>query len=79
MNAHFQRTPISRAEDVAATPPAARDLFHLEMMLAGFYVSRRGFMTVTLAHDDEDCDAFARAFAGFLTKHGPALDAQATA
>ncbi len=79
MNVHFQRTPISRAEDAAATPPAARDLFHLEMMLAGFYVSRRGFMSVTLAHDDEDCDAFATAFAGFLTKHGAALEAPITA
>ena len=75
MTAHFQRAPIRARADVAATPQAARDLFHLEMLLAGFWVARRGFITVSLAHDDEHCDAFAAAFEAFLARHGPAIDA----
>lgn len=75
MTAHFQRAPIRSRADVAATPQAARDLFHLEMLLAGFWVARRGFITVSLAHDDEHCDAFAAAFEAFLERHGPAIDA----
>ena len=60
---------------MAATPLAARDLFHLEMLLAGFWIARRGFVTVSLAHDDDDCDAFVAAFEAFLERHGSAIDA----
>ena len=35
MTVHFQRAP--------------RDLFHLEMLFAGFWIARRGFVTVSLA------------------------------
>lgn len=75
MTAHFQRRPIRCRADVAGTPQAARDLFHLEMLLAGFWVARRGFITVSLAHDDDDCDAFVSAFESFLKRHGAAIDA----
>ena len=75
MTVHFQRAPIHCRADVAATPQAARDLFHLEMLLAGFWTARRGFVTVSLAHDDEDCDAFVAAFEDFLQRYGAAIDA----
>ncbi|WP_419163409.1 aspartate aminotransferase family protein [Candidatus Palauibacter sp.] len=68
MMVHFQRTPIRRRADLAATPQAARDLFHLEMLLAGFWVARRGFVTVSLAHDDDDCDALVEEFDAFLAE-----------
>ena len=75
MTVHFQRKPIRRRADVAHTPMAARDLFQLEMLLAGFYVARRGFVTVSLAHDDEDCDALVAEFDAFLGRHAAAIDA----
>ena len=76
MNVHFQRTPIRCHADAAATPPAARDLFHLEMLLAGFWIARRGFISISLAHDDEDCPRLARAFETFLERHQAAIDSQ---
>jgi len=77
MNVHFQRAPICCHADTAATPPAARDLFHLEMLLAGFWIARRGFISVSLAHDDEDCHELARAFETFLGRHQAAIDGHA--
>ncbi|MCY3613149.1 MAG: aminotransferase class III-fold pyridoxal phosphate-dependent enzyme [Gemmatimonadetes bacterium] len=77
MNVHFQRAPIRCHADTAATPPAARDLFHLEMLLAGFWIARRGFISVSLAHDDEDCHELARAFETFLGRHQAAIDGHA--
>ena len=74
MNVHFQRTPIRRHSDLAATPAPARDLFHLEMLLAGLWIARRGFISVSLAHDNEDCDRLARAFETFLERHRAAID-----
>ena len=74
MTVHFQREPVRCRADTAATPEAARDLFHLEMLLAGFWVARRGFTTVSLAHDDDDCDAFVSEFEAFLERHATAID-----
>lgn len=74
MNVHFQRSPIRCHSDLVATPAAARDLFHLEMLLAGIWIARRGFISVSLAHDDEDCHALVRAFEGFLERHQAAMD-----
>ncbi len=76
MNVHFQRTPIRCHADLAATPQAARDLFHLEMLLAGFWIARRGFITVSLAHDDEDCDRMVAAFETFLARYGDAIESR---
>ena len=75
MTAHFQRAPIRCRADTDATPQSARDLFHLEMLLAGFWIGPRGFMTVSLAHDDEDCEALVCEFEAFLERHGAAIDA----
>ena len=45
------------------------------MLLAGFWVARRGFTTVSLAHDDDDCDAFVSEFEAFLKRHAAAINA----
>ena len=78
MNVHFQRAPIRCHADLAATPQAARDLFHLEMLLAGIWIARRGFMSVSLAHDDEDCGRLAAEFESFLERHGGAIESTPT-
>jgi glutamate-1-semialdehyde 2,1-aminomutase len=43
---------------------------HLEMLLRGFYVSRRGSMNLSLATTDEDCERLADAFGNVLDAHG---------
>ena len=70
---HFQHRPVTKPADAAATPPAARKLFQLEMNLAGFYLARRGFMSLSLALTEADCDAYVAAFEGFLDTYGAVL------
>ncbi len=72
LSIHFQRRPIARPADVEAAP-APRKLFHLEMNLAGFYLSRRGFMSLSLPMTQGDHDTFAAAFEGFLDDYGGVL------
>ena len=71
---HLQREPIRRPADTAATRPAARKLLHLEMLLAGFYASRRGFMSLSLPLGDADYDAHVSAFERFLDDFGSVLE-----
>ena len=72
---HFQAGEIRRPADTEATPPAARKLFQLEMNLEGFYLSRRGFMSLSLPLTDEDHDDLVGAFEDFLEEHAPVLPA----
>lgn len=73
MNIHFQDGPIDRAGDTAKTPVAARKLFHLEMLARGFYLARRGFMSLSLALTEDDHDRFAAAFEDVLGEYGDLL------
>ena len=68
---HFQSGEIRRPADTEAAPPAARKLFQLEMNLEGFYLSRRGFMSLSLPLTSEDHDDLAAAFEEFLDEHAP--------
>ena len=73
---HFQSGEIRKPADTEATPPAARKLFQLEMNLAGFYLSRRGFMSLSLPLTSEDHDDLVAAFEEFLEEHAPVLPAR---
>ena len=70
---HFQSAGIRRPADTEATPPAARKLFQLEMNLKGFYLSRRGFMSLSLPLTNDDHDDLVAAFEEFLDEHAPIL------
>ena len=70
---HFQSEDIRRPADTEATPPQARKLFQLEMNLRGFYLSRRGFMSLSLPLTSEDHDDLVAAFEDFLEEHAPVL------
>ena len=74
MSIHFQGGRIERVSDVLHAPEALQ-LFHLEMLLAGFYTSPRGFLSLSLALTDENLDAFDAALGVFLDRHGAALKA----
>jgi glutamate-1-semialdehyde 2,1-aminomutase len=58
---HWQSTPILRPADSAATPLGARALFHLAMMERGYYLARRGFISLSLALAPADFDGFVAA------------------
>ena len=70
---HFQAQEIRRPADTEATPAEARKLFQLEMNLRGFYLSRRGFMSLSLPLTSEDHDDLVAAFEDFLEEHAPVL------
>jgi glutamate-1-semialdehyde 2,1-aminomutase len=73
LNVHFQRGEIRAPTDVDPAP-AARALFHLVMMERGFYLARRGFMALSLALTDDDCDRFAAVFEEFFATYGHLFD-----
>ena len=55
---HLQRQPVRRAADTAHSDPRARALFHLEMHAAGYYMARRGFISLSLPLEETDYDGF---------------------
>ena len=66
---HFQSKPIERPADAEATPVAARALFHIEMLARGYYLARRGFISLSVEHGQAEFDGFAQAFGDFLENH----------
>jgi glutamate-1-semialdehyde 2,1-aminomutase len=66
---HFQTKPIRRPADTKETPTEMRGLFHLEMLRSGYYLARRGFMSLSLPLAAADYEGFATAFDGFLDEH----------
>lgn len=70
---HFQSRPIERPEDTEATAPSARALFHLEMLRHGYYLARRGFISLSVVHGQAEMDGFAQAFEDFLASHRSVL------
>lgn len=73
MGMHFTDQPIRSPKDASATPDEARSLFHLHMLSQGFYIGRKGYMSLSLALEEADYDRFAEAFEEFLSTHGAAL------
>jgi len=72
MTIHFQRGPIRTARDVDPAPEK-RALLHLEMLAKGFYIARRGYMSLSLALSDAHYENFIAAFDEFLEEHGHLL------
>ena len=73
MGMHFTDRPIRKPQDATATPEEARSLFHLHMLSQGFYVGRKGYMSLSLVLEEADYDHFAEAFEEFLSAYGAAL------
>ena len=73
MTLHFGRTPVRRPEDTWASGAEAerleqlRMLMHLDLLAAGQYLARRGFITLSLPMTEREHDSFAGAFDEFLT------------
>ena len=73
MCVHFDDRPLRGPADAEGSDPAARALFHLDMLERGFYLARRGFISPSLALEPADYEAFAAAFQDFLETYRPAL------
>jgi glutamate-1-semialdehyde 2,1-aminomutase len=72
-NLHFlQRRELSPAAVEAADPRPGK-LWHLEMMLAGQYVTPRGMIAMALPHDDAAADGLVAAFDRFLEDYRSVL------
>lgn len=65
-NVHFIPAGKVTPDAVAHVDPQPGRLWHLEMMLAGQYVTPRGMVALSLAHSDADIDGFIAAFDRFL-------------
>lgn len=73
LGAHFTRQAIRAPQDALTTPEAARSLFHLHMLEQGFYIGRRGYISLSLPLQQTDYDAFAGAFEAFIDNYGELL------
>lgn len=77
MAVHFQSGPIKKPEDWWPKDDAATKrydnlskLFHLDMLEAGQYVARRGFISLSLPLEDKHYEAFVAAVEEFLSSRG---------
>jgi len=73
MNIHFVNGEIRNVSDLAGRNLTALDLFHLEMIAAGIYLTRRGYMALSLALTEEDHDSFIAETERFLETYGELL------
>ncbi|MGX9121074.1 aspartate aminotransferase family protein, partial [Mesorhizobium sp. BHbsci] len=72
LSLHFQPEAPNNPAEITTTP-THRKLFHLDMLLRGFYTPRRGTINLSLATRHEDCEAFVEAFAEFLDRYSAFL------
>jgi len=72
-NLHF--LPVDQVTPAAVEAADRRPgkLWHLEMMLAGQYVTPRGMIALALPHTEAETDGFLDTFDRFLTDHRPIL------
>ena len=75
MNLHLQREPIRSIRDIAPRDPRLRQLLHLDLIDKGFFTTRRGYITLSLAIAEPDCAGLVEAVDEFLGHHGHLLDA----
>ncbi len=61
MNVHPVPGPVRCPNDLVGGDEALRELFFFDMLDAGFYLARRGFIALSIPIDDQDLDAFALA------------------
>lgn len=73
LNLHVHSGAIRRPEDLDEVTADSRKLLHLEMIARGFYMARRGFMSLSLMLDESDLEAFADAFDDVLETHSAVL------
>jgi glutamate-1-semialdehyde 2,1-aminomutase len=78
MAAHLTADPIRSSADVARGDTGLKELFFFDLLAQGIWLARRGFIALSLAIGDAECDRLAAAVERFL-KARTQLLAQASA
>ncbi len=73
MNIHFAEAAPRDAAEAAAGDAGLRDLLHFDLLAAGQYTHRRGFMALSLPLAQGDFDGLAAAIGDFIEKRRPLL------
>jgi glutamate-1-semialdehyde 2,1-aminomutase len=76
-NLHWHKRPIRSAADVEPANSPLRRLFHLEMMLRGYYVAQRGLICLSMPMSEHDELGFVEAVREHLLRHRELLAAVA--
>jgi glutamate-1-semialdehyde 2,1-aminomutase len=64
---HTMRGPVTNPELAAKAEPKLKELFFFDMLAHGFWLARRGMMTVSLPIGEAECDALVAAVEEFLS------------
>ena len=74
MNLHLQQAPIGSIRDIAPRDLRLRQLLHLDLIDKGFFTTRRGYITLSLAIAEPDRAGLIEAIDEFLSYYGHLLD-----
>lgn len=66
MNLHATAAPIRNVDDLPTDGQPLRDAFFFHLLEQGFYLARRGFVSLSLPLTDADLDGFAAAVERFV-------------
>jgi len=69
MNIHFVAGPVETPAPLALADPRLMALWHVEMLLRGFYVTPRGMLALSLPFGEAESDTFLAGFADFLSDY----------
>ena len=67
MAAHATTRPIRTAADIAAGSQDAKELFYFDMVAAGIWIARRGFVALNIMIGESEGDRFVAAVEEFVT------------
>jgi glutamate-1-semialdehyde 2,1-aminomutase len=66
MTAHATTRPIRTAADIASSNQDAKELFYFDMVAAGIWIARRGFVALNIMIGDGEADRFVSAVEEFV-------------
>jgi glutamate-1-semialdehyde 2,1-aminomutase len=67
MTAHATTRPIRSAADIATSNQDAKELFYFDMVAAGIWIARRGFVALNIMIGDDEADRFVAAVDEFVS------------
>ncbi|MEQ1942646.1 aminotransferase class III-fold pyridoxal phosphate-dependent enzyme [Mesorhizobium sp. VNQ89] len=77
MNLHFVKGPVDTPATLDDADPSLIALWHVEMLLRGYYVTPRGMLALSLPFGDAELDGFLAAFDDFLSSNRQVLPSRA--
>ncbi|MDP1910827.1 MAG: aspartate aminotransferase family protein, partial [Hyphomicrobium sp.] len=66
MTAHATSRPIRSAADIATSNQDAKELFFFDMLAAGIWIARRGFVALNIMIGEPEADRFVAAVEEFV-------------